>query len=172
MRIHRESAAYSENRLGDRLGCAGAACLSARNYLLSFFLSGFSPPRFATRNATRDAPFLLPSHSPPPYLYLSPSREGHADSAIVTFAPAPLIPRPPPPPSPLSLFTLLRCVVLTCSSYASTRLVLQVTNLSPLHSPPPPLFLLRQGRDIALSLNQKLSLEYDRSRSTGRSAVS
>lgn len=64
MRIHREPTAYSENRLGDRLGCAGAACLSARNYLLSFFLSGFSPPRFATR----DAPFLLPPYTPPTLL--------------------------------------------------------------------------------------------------------
>lgn len=63
MRIHREPAAYSENRLGDRLGCAGAACLSARNYLLSFFLSGFSPPRFATRSAT--VVLLFCCHPPP-----------------------------------------------------------------------------------------------------------
>lgn len=83
MRIHREPAAYSENRLGDRLGCAGAACLSARNYLLSFFLSGFSPPRFATRSAT--VVLLFCCHPPPPFS--PPCRGDRADSAIVTFAP-------------------------------------------------------------------------------------
>lgn len=66
MRIHREPTAYSENRLGDRLSCAGAACLSARNYLLSFFLSGFSPPRFATRSAHPWCSFS--AATPPPLL--------------------------------------------------------------------------------------------------------
>lgn len=96
MRIHREPAAYSENRLGDRLGCAGAACLSARNYLLSFFLSGFSPPRFATRSATV---VLLFCCYPSPSLFPLPCRGDRADSAIVTFAPVPFI----PPASPLAL---------------------------------------------------------------------
>lgn len=130
MRIHREPAAYSENRLGDRLGCAGAACLSARNYLLSFFLSGFSPPRFATRSAT--VVLLFCCHPPSPFS-LFPAAE------TARTPPSSRSPRfllyPPLHPS--------RCVALACSSYASCS-----TGNEPPSSPG------KEG-NIALSSDQK-----------------